>query len=72
MLSVPRLKKKGIVPFVLHRMPPEMAHLCAIHSYGEWVTATFSKLINMTKLSIQMKQWYVWATATRSILESTA
>ena len=30
----------GIKPFVLHTMPEEMAHLCPVRAYVDWLNAT--------------------------------
>jgi hypothetical protein len=30
----------GIQPFVLHLMPPQMRHLCAVRAYADWVKIT--------------------------------
>jgi hypothetical protein len=29
-----------IPPFVLHAMPQEMAHLCPVHAYADWLTVS--------------------------------
>lgn len=29
-----------IEPFILHKMPPEMAHLCVVQRYADWLEAT--------------------------------
>ncbi|KAF9022872.1 hypothetical protein BDZ89DRAFT_912104, partial [Hymenopellis radicata] len=29
-----------IQPFVLHKLPEQMAHLCAVRAYADWIAAT--------------------------------
>ena len=31
---------QDIKPFVLHEQPEELAHVCAIRAYGEWLQVT--------------------------------